>query len=106
MKGFAGAAKGKCVLVSDQWKTFFKKPVQFVIQLDFAYFQELTPEQQAAIIDHEMCHIDYSENEKTGERKPKIRIHDFEEFCEIIDRHGAWTPALELAKKLMVKKEK
>ena len=105
MKGFSGSVAGKCSLVSDAYRTFFKNPVHFVVQLDFPKFQDLTPDQQVAIIDHELCHIDYNEDEKTGDLKPKIRTRDSEEFCEIVDRHGAWTPALQLMEKILARKK-
>lgn len=49
-------------------------------------WQTLTPEQKEALVDHECCHCLHD-----GE-KAKLRPHDFEEFNEVIERHGLWWP--------------
>lgn len=49
-------------------------------------WETLTPEQKEALVDHECCHCLYD-----GE-KVKLRPHDFEEFNEVIERHGLWWP--------------
>jgi predicted metallopeptidase len=56
----------------------------FIIEIDEYRWDILTIEQQIALVDHELCHC---------ARDPKgfyIKDHDVEEFCAIVERHGAW----------------
>lgn len=53
-------------------------------------WMQLTTEQRTALVDHELMHCEYVLRD--GEWKAKIRPHDFEEFNEIIARHGLWWP--------------
>lgn len=94
MQGYNDGTYAKCRRISDQMRIFFKDPVEFIIEIDFDKWQLMHDYQQVALIDHELMHIDYKENEKTGERTPCLRRHDFEEFVDIIHRHGAWNTVL------------
>lgn len=96
LDGFPDDKAGECKLVSEQMKPFFKKQVKFIITLDFIKWNNATSEQKIAIIDHELCHCDYDENDKTGEIKPYIRKHDLQEFNEIVNRHGQWHDGIKL----------
>lgn len=51
-------------------------------------WRELAPHQREALVDHELCHCLYD----AADEKARIRPHDFEEFNEIIERHGLWWP--------------
>jgi len=96
MKGWSDNKAGTCKLVGPAMQIFFAKPVKFIITLDRPKWDELSSEQQMALLDHELCHCDFSENEKTGEIKARIREHNIEEFNEIVMRHGAWDAALQV----------
>ena len=67
--------------------------LDFIITLDALFYRSASPLQRRALIDHELCHLDYSE--EGGADVPKLVGHDFEEFRVIILRYGLWTPDLE-----------
>ena len=73
----------------------------FVIEVSEPVWERLTAAGQEALVDHELCHLAWQENPKTGFLKRVIRGHNVEEFNEIIRRHGLWKPDLkEFAKQL------
>jgi len=53
-------------------------------------YSKLSGEQRDALIDHELCHVEYD----TVEDKIALVGHDIEEFNEIIVRYGAWNKSL------------
>lgn len=62
--------------------------LDFIIWLDYGYWLTvLTPFQQRALLDHELCHCHLPEK---GD--PKIVPHDIEEFNVIFKRYGFWRP--------------
>lgn len=78
--------------------------IDLVILLNFEAWNrgDFTAEQQAALLDHELCHFQVAEDEdgepKLDERNRqifRIRGHDVEEFTEIVARHGIWKKDLE-----------
>jgi len=56
----------------------------FMIVIAMDKWADMGPSQRVALIDHELCHCVLSDGEA------KMRHHDYEEFSEIIDRHGFW----------------
>lgn len=50
-------------------------------------WQNLDMHQRRALVDHELCHLEYDEN-----LAATLRAHDVEEFVEIIERYGLWQP--------------
>lgn len=67
----------------------------FVIELNYDVWRTLLPEQQRAVMDHELCHCGRAETED-GESVYYLRKHDLEEFSEIVERYGVkWRPAVE-----------
>lgn len=50
----------------------------------------LSDEQRVALVDHELCHFQVTED---GE--PKLRSHTVEEFADVVKRHGLWKPDVE-----------
>lgn len=50
-----------------------------------------TPKQKEIVLDHELTHCS-GRNERG---LWALRDHDVEEFTEILERHGAWTPRLD-----------
>lgn len=63
-------------------------PYHFVLWFAEDKWQTLTLTQRDALVDHELCHCRFD----AGLGEAKIRKHDFEEFNEIIERHGFWWP--------------
>lgn len=63
----------------------------FLIQIAVPNWAALEPRAQIAVLDHEVCHIDYNEETDTM----ALRDHSIEEFPEIVDRHGAYHLGLE-----------
>jgi len=70
--------------------------LDFVIEIAYDSWTQLSPTQRTALVDHELCHAKGLEDDKTGEMKWSTVPHDVEEFREIINRHGLWGPDLEL----------
>ncbi len=68
----------------------------FLITLWWQGWQNLTPDQKIALIDHELCHAYAYEDGETGEVKLKILPHDIEEFNSIVSRHGCWLDDLQM----------
>lgn len=62
--------------------------LDYIITIAKDMWDSLEPIQKRALIDHELCHCDYT----TGEAK--MRGHDIEEFDCIIQRYGLWKPDL------------
>lgn len=62
----------------------------FIIWFAEDVWLQLTTEQRTALVDHELMHCEWVLRD--GEFKARIRPHDFEEFNEIIARHGLWWP--------------
>lgn len=56
------------------------------ISEDFWFDDRTTEAQRMALVDHELCHCDWS----SVDMKPFIVPHDIEEFTDVIRRHGLW----------------
>ncbi len=63
--------------------------VDFIVEVDERLWDQLTLEQQEAVIDHELCHC------ARDDKGWYLRDHDVQEFREIVERHGLWQPRLE-----------
>jgi hypothetical protein len=79
------------------------------IILDGDTWPGLEPEQQSAIIDHELCHFVIRRNlqgevlnDTHGRPKLRMRLHDVQHgwFREVAMRHGDASPEIDQAKKL------
>lgn len=77
---------GKALKVNPRYQIFVD--LDFIIWLDQEIWEGLPDERRQALVDHELCHCDFT----TGEAK--LRYHDFEEFHEIVKRYGAWNHEL------------
>lgn len=80
---------GKASKVTDKLKPFVDD-IQFVIWIAKDKWEAISTDQRRALLDHELCHCRFNIN--TG--NPAMRHHDFEEFHEIIQRHGFWNHEL------------
>lgn len=79
--------------VSKKWQ--FLAQVDFVIEVNWTKWRELTPRQRVALVDHELCHCGRDlDNEKWV-----LVHHDVEEFGNIVRRWGCWKPDLEMFSK-------
>lgn len=72
-------------LVSKKMKPLLDDNYDFIITIAYSAWNKLTDKQKAALIDHELCHCDWNDN---GD--PCMIGHDYEEFGQIIQRHGMW----------------
>lgn len=74
------------------WSKQAGEPEQFfLIQIVVPNWLTFEAPQHIAILDHELCHIDYNDETDTIGLRP----HSIEEFPEVVDRHGAWHTGLE-----------
>ncbi len=64
-------------------------PAMFVIEVAEDTWALLDDRQRVALLDHELCHCTL-DTDTDGPPKMAMRDHDFEEFVEIMARHGAW----------------
>lgn len=84
----------KAARVSDKMKAVMEsqgaRDIDFVIWIAFDVWQNLGSLRREALIDHELYHCVYD----PVEHKASIRAHDFEEFHEVVERHGLWTSDL------------
>jgi hypothetical protein len=87
----------------------------FVIILNFDAWNaaDFSMEQMRALLDHELCHCQISQDEDGEEKRDtagrpvwRIRKHDIEEFTEIVDRHGLWRKDLEQFARVAMEKAK
>jgi len=72
-------------LPSPRLRPLLDKKYDFVICLAADCWASAEKNKREAIVDHELCHCHIDEK-----GKPYIRPHDYEEFVEIVDRHGFW----------------
>ena len=88
---------GKCKKVSAVEKLFHGFDFVIILNADVWLSTMLTEKQRLAIMDHELCHAQVSEDEDgnaltdhDGRPKWRCRKHDLEEFRDIVDRHGVY----------------
>ena len=67
---------------------------EFFVIIDETIWDSITEDQQIALVDHELCHLESKENDE-GEAVWFLRGHDVEEFVAVIERHGAWKQDVE-----------
>lgn len=88
----AGKKLGKIILGNASKVTDKQRVVgldlDFIIVIARDMWQELESRQKKALIDHELCHCDFSLG------YAKMRGHDIEEFTCIVERYGLWKPDL------------
>lgn len=59
----------------------------FIIWISEEDWSSLVSAQREALIDHELCHCIFYEDNNTA----KMRGHDVQEFICVIQRHGMWS---------------
>jgi hypothetical protein len=65
---------------------------RFLIELGADEWQQLTPPQQTALLDHHLCSMMAEEDTNSGEIKCYIRPPDFLAYKDEVLRHGMWRP--------------
>jgi hypothetical protein len=76
-------------------ETGLRRTPDYVITLAAKPWTQLDEAQRRALLDHELSHCVGEEDPESGEIRWTLRGHDFEDFCAVVERHGAWTPSLE-----------
>ena len=66
----------------------------FIIEVALEVWNELTPTQRPALIDHLLAHCHGEENEETGDMTWSVRPPTTQEFPEVAMRHGQWHEGL------------
>lgn len=66
----------------------------FLIEVALDKWNELEAHQRTALVDHLLERCTGEEDEKSGEMRWKLREPEVQEFASILDRYGAWHPAL------------
>jgi hypothetical protein len=75
----------KTSLVNSKYRILFDEDYRFLIDFNIEIWNELTLDQQMALVDHELCHCGLDENGIAY-----LIPHSVEEFRQIITRYGFW----------------
>lgn len=86
------AAVGDIAEYRDGLGVFTEPAPFFVIVISHDTWADLKDHQRKALVDHELCHC-IGDFNKAGDPVLSMRSHDFEEFAEVIERHGLWSAA-------------
>jgi hypothetical protein len=71
----------------------------FIVTIVYEKWNQLEDKQKYAILDHELCHCWVEDNDQTGETRFRILPHDFEDFGDVLKRHGLYSePAKAIGK--------
>lgn len=73
-------------------KLAYFSELDFLIEVNWTWWNNLEPAQRVALMDHELTHCEREETDD-GE-KYVIRPHDLEEFNSIARRWGSWRPSM------------
>lgn len=87
-KAIAGKAKLSKGLI------YFYSKSDFIIIVSAEFWDRADVSQRRALLDHELKHCAFEEDEKSGEVTWLLRGHDIEEFTDVVDRHGLWHDGL------------
>ena len=71
-------------------KLAFYSGLDFLIEINWTAWKDLSAAQRVALIDHELSHCSVEVDEETGEEKAVLVSHDVEEFGAIVERWGLW----------------
>lgn len=67
----------------------------FLMVVALEVWNEMAPNQRTAFVDHLLTRITVDEDETTGEPKFGLRAPEVQEFPEVVERNGKWTPELQ-----------
>lgn len=97
------AQLGKVRKVSSVYQALVE--ADFIITLNYEAWQKLTPDKRRALLDHQLCHCQPKIDDMGMVEGWKTRKHDFEEFAEVIDRHGPWDRQVQVAGNVILKQK-
>jgi len=83
---------GKCSKATGKWKHL--TGVDYVIEVWAGFWKTSTQTQKQALLYHELLHVDFKEDEDTGEITWKLRKHEVEEFIDVVKKYGPWNDSL------------
>jgi len=93
------AIAGRMIKCDDRSKALHGKDV--IIEIAYPIWEDATTNFREALMDHELMHIGLKVDgqgqiEKFDNGSPKIyaRMHDVEEFNEVLERHKQWNTQL------------
>lgn len=66
----------------------------FVIEVALDVWNNYSPQQRIALIDHLLTRCVGEENEENGEMKWSVRSPEIQEFAEVAERNGQWNEGL------------
>ncbi len=66
----------------------------FIMEVALDVWNEMSPQQRTALVDHLLARCVGVEDEKTGSMKYSIRSPQVQEFAEVAERNGAWNDDL------------
>lgn len=79
----------KAAKVTDKYMPLLKAQFRFVIEFDREVWDRITDAQRKALVDHELCHCG------VDAEGCYMKMHDLEEFKEVVERHGYWKSDIE-----------
>lgn len=97
------AVLGTCSLLNEKMQLMC--PYDYCLEIADDAWQQLNETQRKALLLHELKHIQVVEGED-GETKYRLRLHDLEEFSQVVKIFGLWKPDIvEFSKALEGKQE-
>lgn len=67
----------------------------FLMVVALEVWNDMAPNQRTAFVDHLLTRITTEDDETTGETKFGLRAPEVQEFAEVAERNGRWTPELQ-----------
>lgn len=67
----------------------------FLMVVALEVWNEMAPNQRTAFVDHLLTRIEAKDDETTGDTKWGLRAPEVQEFAEVVERNGKWTPELQ-----------
>jgi hypothetical protein len=85
--------QGKCSKASGKWK--YLTDFDYVVEIWQTFWDSADEAAKKALLFHELLHIQPIEK-KDGSTTWGIRLHDVEEFFDVIEEYGAWDHSLKV----------
>lgn len=89
---------GKCTKPSGLLAFYTERHFIIWLAADHCREWEFGDRELEALLYHELCHAELTEDEETGEKKAKTIAHEVEMFVSELDRYGLWHNSLKRAK--------
>ena len=88
MKNKGSTVAAKIQKLNDCIRSF--ADYHFIIVISSPTWQRLNDTQRMAVLDHEMCHVFYDDEDKAGNPTYSLISHDVEDFAQIIQLYGLY----------------